>query len=489
MKRIFILTIGFLLFASIINFAASTKTSDYKITIAQDFDPLVDIHVKFVINSIRALDKIDILSEADFYVKVEINDNEFISPVWSNKDILNDLNWTIDCDVPDDIENVNITIQLWDQNNFKDRLCDISEKSNIFSQGYDVHLIYNIKTGHWSGDDHLFDSSGYGRLSGCNDKSYYKNQRDCEIYFSISQTDYDGDGIPYWTEVYAYGTDPTIDNTGEDSDNDDIPIEWEHKWLYNPNIWDDHKNLDLDSDSLTNYEEYLTSQWGSDPFRKDIFLEVDEMEEGPNGENSTVPEISKEMVKTAYSKRNIVLHIDGGCMGGGGEKIPFDDVTYQYELKNIYFNYFLHNDTSNWRRSVFRYSMSIYNHITASGICFVGEHPFLYWHAKGTNAFMMSSKSVNSISKKPRFTYEKTYACIIMHETGHTFGIDKFFPFGCDRRITKYAWQYGFWLYGNYKSCMNYRYTFSLLDYSDGSHGLFDYNDWGHLDFSFFEER
>lgn len=33
---------------------------------------------------------------------------------------------------------------------------------------------------------------------------------------------------------------------------------------------------------------------------------------------------------------------------------------------------------------------------------------------------------------------------------------------------------------------MNYRYVFKLVDYSDGSHGENDFDDWGHLDLTQF---
>ena len=460
------------------------------VALTEDFDPLVDITVTVEILTIRALDEIDLLSDPDFFVKVFIDETEFVSPTWNNEQFLYDLNWSATLNVPDNIENVEIVIQLWDQNPLKNKPCDISGDINQGSLGYDVYLTYNIKTGHWTGDDtYIDDPSGYGRLNGCDDGSFYKNERDCEVWFTIYQNDYDGDNIPYWAEVNAYGTDPKIDNTGEDEDSDDIPIEWEHKWRYNPNMWDDHKNLDTEKDGLNNWEEYLTSQWGSDPFRKDLFLELDYMEEGPRGENSTVPEKSKELLRTAYDCRNIVFHLDDGCMGGGGEVIPFDKKTYRQELFPIYQKYFLHNDSNNWRRSVFRYVMSIYNHYSASGIAFVGEYPILYWHARGTNTFQISSKAIGKIAKRPRANKEFVYACIIMHETGHALGIDKFFPLGCDSRRTMRPWQLGFWLFRNYKSCMNYRYTFYLLDYSDGSHGRRDYNDWENLDFTFFECR
>lgn len=481
---------GFEVTASIlkINTLETNTLQKSDILISEDFDPLMDIEVTVYIQCIRALDKIDLLSNPDFFVKIFINEIDFKSPIWTDSEYLYSLNWSATLNVPDDIENVNITIQLWDQNPTNNKTCDISEDINCKSEGYDVDMIYNIKTGHWSGHDNIIDDpSGYGRLNGYDDGSYNKYERDCEILFTIYQNDYDGDNIPYWTEVYAYGTDPEIDNTGEDMDMDGLPIEWEHKWRYNPNMWDDHEHLDPDEDSLNNMEEYLTSQWGSDPYRRDIFIEIDHMEEGPKGENCTVSETTKELLRTAYNKHNIVFHLDDGCMGEGGELIPFDKKTYHKEIRDIYHNYFLHNDLNNWRRSVFRYSMIIYNHYSSTGIAFVGENPLLYWHVRGINSFQISSKSMLTIAKSPVKNEDFVYACAIMHETGHTFGIDFLFPPGCDNRRTINPWQLGFWLFRNYKSCMNYRYAFSILDYSDGSHGRRDYNDWENLDFTFFE--
>jgi hypothetical protein len=45
----------------------------------------------------------------------------------------------------------------------------------------------------------------------------------------------------------------------------------------------------------------------------------------------------------------------------------------------------------------------------------------------------------------------------------------------------------GYWIYENYKSVMNYRYVHKLLDYSDGTNGFNDYDDWGNLDLTWFE--
>ena len=44
-----------------------------------------------------------------------------------------------------------------------------------------------------------------------------------------------------------------------------------------------------------------------------------------------------------------------------------------------------------------------------------------------------------------------------------------------------------FWTYRSYKSIMNYRYTYSILGFSDGDNGKIDYNDWEGMEFDFFK--
>ena len=453
-----------------------------------DFDPLVDIEVTVDIISIRTLDESIVLNNPDFFVKVLINSEEFVSPLWQDSPYLDEIHWTATANVADDVEYVNISIGLFKKTVSGDTLCDISEEQNTETTGYTAEMFYSIKTGHWTGDDSIYDPSGYGRLNGCEDGSYKGREQDCELWFTIDQNDYDGDHIPYWTEVYIYGTDPQIDNTGEDLDGDGLPCEWEHKWMYNPNLWDDHARLDSDDDSLTNVEEYNVSSWGSDPYRRDLYIEIDTMAEGPLGQNSSISPLAKELLKTAFGRRNIVCHLDDGCMGGGGEIIPFNRKIYRYELRTLYNEYFLHNDSENWRRSVFRYALVVYD-FSGSGMAYVGMHPWLCWHAEGTNTFVISVQAMHQWSIKLLKPLDVVLASVLMHETGHILGIDFMFPVGCDWKRTVHPRNLAFWIFRNYKSCMNYRYVYSIIDYSDGSHGMFDYDDWSNLDFSFFEKK
>ncbi len=478
-----------------------------------DYDPLVDQHITVEINQIRAFDQIDRYSDPDFFVKVFIEGKEYRSPVWKNKKYLDNLDWKVTHDIPEDLENVSIKIQLWDWNPGLNRLCDIGPY-NQPKRVRDIDILYNVSIGHWYGDDFpnaepaFGDPSGYGRANGCDDGSLYREDRDCELYFNIYQNDYDNDTIPYWTEVNVYGTDPTVDNTGEDVDKDDLPIEYEHKWgwakfwhsfqlIYSPIEWNDHHNLDPEKDGLDNYEEYLTSQWRSNPQIPDMFIELDQMQIGPNGEGHFVPEESKILFREPFDKRNIQFHLDDGSMGGG-EILPYDNSTSQEELEYYYLNNFLNGDENNWRRGIFHYGLVIYRSERYPGFCWRGEEsPYLDCWQVSTRAHdnIATSNPFYSYlrfkSFKPDFKRARIYAGAMMHEHGHTLGIMGTNTPGCDDQEGKYPYEIDYWRYGNYKSVMNYRYVYGGLDnkvdYSDGSHGWNDFDDWSRIDLQLFQ--
>jgi hypothetical protein len=461
-----------------------------------DIDPLVDLEVTVTIKEIRALHKIDDIGRSDFFVVVYINGEKFKSKVWWNQNYIKEP-WSAILNVPDDQENVSIKIQLWDWNLGLSRICDISDNSATLLSNYDIDLVYNLKTAHWTGDDYNYpymswaDLSGYGRLNGCDDNSIYQDERDCLIVFDITQNDFDGDTIPYWTEVNRYHTDPQVNDTGRDDDGDGVPIEWEFRWgtfidydyheqtwrfewIYDPFVWEDHSNLDPDNDGLNNVEEYLTSQWGSDPFRRDIFVELDQMEAGPNGEQASVfPELGKELLRDAFDKYNIYLHLDDGSMGGG-EWIPFDNETPREELVTLYQNYFIHGDSNNWRKGVFHYGLLVYDATYAGYVFGVDDN---YW-----GAYQISS---NRVDKRSHGAGKAIgYASVYMHELGHTLDIR--IPGGHDEN-SGFPWNINWWKWRPYKSCMNYGYTYLLVDYSDGSRGRNDHDDWGTLDLPGFQ--
>jgi len=479
---------------------------------ANDFNPFGNETVTVTINAIRSLEKNDIqipsikkinwVGKPNFYVKVFINDVEFTSQIWKRMKYVYEPNWSATLDVSDTQEMVQVRIELWDQSLVGNRQCDLSGiNEEPVREDRGVNLSYSVKTGHWYGDDSINnmegwmssnDPSGYGRLCGSDDGSIYQQDRDCELWFDITQTDPDGDGIPYWSEVHVYHTDPLVDDTGRDIDGDGCPIEWEHKWghyfsrgwhnpnvthrwIYNDTIWDDQFNLDPDNDGLTNDEEYRTSQWGSDPFRADLFTELDQMADGPNGETSVFPDDAKELLRTVFDRRNVVYHLDDGTWEEtGSEDVPFEANTTYESLDYFYEQYFLHNNQSNWRRGVFHYGLLVYNCDEAGGLTFRSD------------AFQISSLQMEKKAKIPFLNRNVIYASAYMHETGHTFGFN---PIPGHDQDSYYPWQYGWWKWRPYKSVMNYGYMYMMVDYSDGSRGKNDLNDWGseRLDLTYFQ--
>jgi len=491
MKKMFSILCLFLFLISSMAFIVSPlkinsdKESRYEIL--EDYDPLIDINITFEVLAIRALDKIDCSSDPDFFVKVIIDDEEFVSPIWEDTSYLYNC-WNVTKDVSDDVETVNITIQLWDSDSDRNDICDISKKKNVNDDGYFVNLIYDIRTGLWYGDDYnVGDSSGYGRVNGCGDGSIYNNEYDCELLFDIKQNDIDNDGLPYWVETFVYQTNPLVDNTGDDDDFDGIPIEWEHRYGFNPLIWDDHNNMDPDDDSIDNFEEYLTKDFGSDPYRQDIFLELDYMDDELNGELRIVTQEAIELVQNPFHRRNILFHVDTEIYGG--EIIDFKSESTFEEVRQIWTEYFLDNDENNWRRGVYHYAVFVHE-IKPGGFAFSGD-VFPYWgYIPGTNGFVISNILIDKKTDSVVISKSKDYiyASLIMHEMGHNFGIRFGEPFGCDNQGTKSPLRLSYWLFGRYKSIMNYRYTYFILDYSDGSHGARDYDDWGNIDLSYFEK-
>ena len=426
-----------------------------------------DNTVTVTIQSIRGFDDFNAVPTPQFFMIITMNDVLFLSPVWNKTRYLYDLNWSATLLFADDTKTVNITMQLWDHQENEDMLCDISGKTSSSLDNYTVNIIYNVSTGQWTGDDEWKDPSGYGRLNGCDDGSIYTQQRDCEIWFDITQTE------------------SIMNNPTDDPNNDGIPVWWDYHWGYDPFAYDNHWKLDPDNDGLDNKEEYRTSQWGSDPFRQDLFLEIDYMAPSPGGEQIILSDGAKELLRDAYDRRNIVYHLDDGCMGGGGEIIPFDALTFRPEVHEMYQDYFLHNDQTNWRRGVFHYGIIIYNHVLIKGYTFSGEK--IWFFAPGVNSFQISSKRMEEHTKNPSLNRDVIYASAIMHETGHSLGIFNVNTPGCDNYFSKYPWQINWWRFSNYYSVMNYRYIFTMVDYSDGSHGRGDHDDWGSIDLTYFQ--
>ena len=260
-----------------------------------------------------------------------------------------------------------------------------------------------------------------------------------------------------------------------DTDGDGTPDWWELKWGYNPDVWEDHQRLDPDNDSLNNIEECYMDQYDSDPFKKDLFLEFDWTKS--SNANTTNKPLAEEITQIidAFARHNISLHVDTGELGGG-EELPHKSVVSYANIITLYWDYFLHNDLNNPRQRIFHYGI----------ICDYSEGPgFAVMGLNHLNSFIIGAESL--AERFPRQTKGWLAMAASMHEVGHTCGLIVTKYNGIDNHNTLKPYYKEFWRFLSYKSILNYLYTYSFMDYSDGTHGRGDYNDWGNLDFSFFK--
>ncbi|MDD5778390.1 MAG: right-handed parallel beta-helix repeat-containing protein [Candidatus Thermoplasmatota archaeon] len=262
-----------------------------------------------------------------------------------------------------------------------------------------------------------------------------------------------------------------------DSDSDGCPDWWEEQYGYDPNTWENHEVLDPDRDGLSNIEEYITSRWGSHPFKQDLFLEIDVM-----GEKGRLAQKEIDAMRQRFARHNITLHVDNGELGGGETVDLRNEVTY-ITLIDIYWDSFLHHDPSNWRKGVFHYvllSDSLFQEMP--GFVFIG------WDE--ADAFSLSLEYYQN--EIPPVFRQYVLATVFMHELGHTLGLFHDVYHGIDNESSIIPFikplLKGQWTYRNYRSCMNYQYAWQILDYSDGTHGKGDFDDWSHVDLTFFQD-
>jgi len=262
---------------------------------------------------------------------------------------------------------------------------------------------------------------------------------------------------------------------GNDTDGDGAPDWWEIQWGYNPLVPEDHAHLDPDGDALNNLEECYMDQFNASPFHKDVFLEYDWTKAADNNVTNQPQPTNLETMIAAFGNHNITLHVDTGNLGGG-EEIPSRPFVSYADIVGLYWDYFLHDDLNNPRQRIFHYGL----------ICDRGEGPgFAVFGWDNLNSFFIGAEQV--VANQPRFQREWLLVAGSMHEAGHTFGLTVKRFNGIDNLATVTPVYKEFWRYLGYRSVLNYFYTFSFLDYSDGTHGRNDFNDWGNIDFSFFK--
>lgn len=404
----------------------SAPSSEKMHVTSSDFDPLVDMQV-----GVKLLRARSIGGERRMGITVFVDGAKktisFIGDVF--------LNTTVWQDVDDAQQDVAIEFAIG------------AEKK---------HVVFDLARGDWYGDDSRGDGDGYGHIRfAC-----------AEVWFTIGYNDYDGDGLTYWEEVNVYHTDPTKSDRGKDYDGDGIPIEWEDRYGFS-DLYRENHSIDYDGDGLNNYEEYATSSLLSDPFRRDIFVEMDVME------GYEMYEESIQMLCDAFTAHDIVLHIEVD-----GE-LPYKERLYYRDERDIYWNHFLQGNVNNPKLGVYHYViLGSYSSSRRGGHAFVGF--------ENLDSFMLAGEYMNDWRTGNK--RKVAYASLFMHELGHTLGLfDDTFG-GIDNESCNAPWLPGFWKYRNYHSCLNYRYAFQLVDYSSGLHLMHDFDDWGSINLGFFKD-
>ncbi|MFO8132956.1 MAG: hypothetical protein R6U10_03335 [Thermoplasmatota archaeon] len=416
------------------------------VTADNDLDPLVDLSLTVDILRVRKMDVV-IGQPPSFSVRVTVNGDTWESDILEDFDVWD--GGSASFDIPDDEAAAAVTIEVLEG----------GEAMDVSGDG-SLELTYDVRRGDWTGDDVRGDGDGYGHATGSEDNE--SDTTDYEIWFDIGFNDYDGDGLTYWEEENVYGTDPAQSNLGDDADEDGVPIEWEDRWGYDPFTWDDHAGLDPDRDGLQNTEEYMMHQWLADPFRRDIYIENDYMEPH-NGITPVIPEESLQLQYTSFAEHDIMLLVDDGLMGGS-DVVPYREMSWG-DYEEYYADYFLHGDPDNPRRGVFHWALIIHdaNRVFGRGV--------------GGFNFMRDSFAICSAYVQRWRPWEEGmvvgHGGTYMHELGHQLGLP---------HLRTFPWQPAYWLSGSYRSCMNYRYNFKIVDYSEGGNGAFDRDEWSSLD-------
>lgn len=265
-----------------------------------------------------------------------------------------------------------------------------------------------------------------------------------ELTTDPTSVDTDGDGLDDGAEVNEYGSDPTSVDTDGDGLNDGREA----------SLGTDPTDSDTDGDGFRDGvevrdESVLTN---ADPLRKDVFLEIDYMR------GTTVPEEKLESVEKAFANapvrnpdgsRGITLHVRTGA----SPVAP--------EAKTSLVQY-----SASYYRSEFDTRGYGYYHALI-----VREVPD--GDARG-NRVGITSIGVDGLLVEDRPNPVRV-AKTLMHELGHNLGL---YP-GDHRGIDSYALKPK-----QYPSVMNYHRLGPCdcnYDYSDGSHGPNDFDDWGHI--------
>jgi hypothetical protein len=245
-------------------------------------------------------------------------------------------------------------------------------------------------------------------------------------------------------------------------------------------------NLDSDNDGLSDYIESRsypnrqvvfcgTSCVYPDPATKDVFIEVDWMKEGGLfGQTFKPTDTMIAYVQSAFEDKGVNIHFDTGQDGGGNELptyvealrfVPTENETDFFNLKNGDNTH--QNNFAEERRGIWHYMITgnkLYDGSsnTTSGVSYAGDD----------DTFV----ALGQVASAHPSTQDQAIAGTIIHELGHNLCLSNDTYTGQDPScvfsgIDTYA-------SNDYHSSMNYSKQFSLIDYSEGTSGQDDHDDW-----------
>lgn len=249
---------------------------------------------------------------------------------------------------------------------------------------------------------------------------------------------------------------------------------------------------DTDKDGLGDLVE---SQWNANraavfyssdnypsPTIKDLYVEIDWMKDPTTNESFRPTSTQLDQVKAAYAVKGISAHFDTGEYGGGQELSQYvGELKFAPDTNNIdFFN--IKNGTgdgittpsfSSSRRGVWHYMIagnktSLYDtkldtfRNTSTGASYAGDDDILI--------------GIGRVKELASANQDQAVSGTIMHELGHNLCLSDTSYTGQDSScvfsgIDHYA--------GNdYASVMNYDKQLSMVNYSTGSNGTNDHDDW-----------
>lgn len=283
---------------------------------------------------------------------------------------------------------------------------------------------------------------------------------------SNAWADLDGDGL-IASEESSQGT----SNASKDTDGDGIDD-------FKESVWFEDRDDIFCGTSQCAYPN---------PTEKDVYVEIDWMKDflnrvyKPSG-------TQLDLVIDMFEAKGINFHADVGQFGGGNELPAFTE-TLAYTPTTSYVDYYdyrnggdgISANFSDDRNSIWRYMIYGYNYLedtTSTG-----------WAKVMGSDLFVSGGLIEDMSGL--VSMDRAVANTMAHEIGHALCLsdEQVFaeqPLECVyEAIDNGDNNSPYYNLANYQSVMNYRYQLTdqddigVVDYSDGSHGTGDHNDWG----------